>query len=205
MSESTKHVEELTVMRFLDGELSQEREQKTREHLICCASCRSAHEALKAETELLRAAVLEREEALPGHLRPRHADVSWVLVAMIAFGTLAVSSLWTRYVQPIIESMESIGLDGTSVATSLVVQGVLWEGWSDMLTSFVEGVSLLLVAVAAGYVLHWGWRRFLSSAVTLSLLLVALSGPTRSACECFGCDHQARRGNLHAARRRGYR
>ncbi len=176
MSESTKHVEELTVMRFLDGELSQEREQKTREHLICCASCRSAHEALKAETELLRAAVLEREEALPGHLRPRHADVSWVLVAMIAFGTLAVSSLWTRYVQPIIESMESIGLDGTSVATSLVVQGVLWEGWSDMLTSFVEGVSLLLVAVAAGYVLHWGWRRFLSSAVTLSLLLVALPG-----------------------------
>ena len=95
---------------------------------------------------------------------------------MIAFGTLAVSTLWTRYVQPIIESMESIGLDGTSVATSVVIQGVLWEGWSDMLTGFVEGVALLLVAVAAGYVLHWGWRRFFSSAVTLSLLLVALSG-----------------------------
>ena len=31
------------------------------------------------------------------------------------------------------------------------------------------------MAVAAGYALHWGWRRFLSSAVTLSLLLVALS------------------------------
>ena len=176
MSESAKHVEELTVMRFLDGELSQEREHATREHLIRCAHCRAAHEALKAETELLRAAVLEREEALPGHLRPRHADVSWVLVAMIAFGTLAVSTLWTRYVQPIIESMESIGLDGTSVATSVVIQGVLWEGWSDMLTGFVEGVALLLVAVAAGYVLHWGWRRFFSSAVTLSLLLVALSG-----------------------------
>ncbi|TDI35176.1 MAG: hypothetical protein E2P02_28360 [Acidobacteria bacterium] len=176
MSESAKHVEELTIMRFLDGELSQEREQKTREHLIRCASCRAAHEALKAETELLRAAILEREEALPGHLRPRHADVSWVLVAMIAFGTLAVSTLWTRYVQPIIESMESIGLDGTSVATSLVIQGILWEGWSDMFTDFFEGMALFLVAVAAGCVLHWGWRRFLSSAATLSLLLVALSG-----------------------------
>lgn len=173
MSESAKHVEELTVMRFLDGELSQERERATREHLIRCARCRAAHEALKAETELLRAAVLEREEALPGHLRPRHADVSWVLVAMIAFGTLAISTLWTRYVQPIIESMESIGLDGTSVATSIVIQGILWEGWSDMLTGFIEGVSLLLTAVAAGYALHWGWRRFLSSAVTLSVLLVA--------------------------------
>ena len=175
MSDSAKHVEELTVMRFLDGELSQEREHATREHLIRCARCRAAHEALKAETALMRAAVLEREEALPGHLRPRHADVSWVLVAMIAFGTLAISTLWTRYVQPIIESMESIGLDGTSVATSVVIQGILWEGWSDMLTGFIEGVSLLLVAVAAGYALHWGWRRFLSSAVTLSLLLVALS------------------------------
>ena len=118
MSDSAKHVEELTVMRFLDGELSQEREHATRGHLIRCARCRAAHEALKAETALMRAAVLEREEALPGHLRPRHADVSWVLVAMIAFGTLAISTLWTRYVQPIIESMESIGLDGTSVDIS---------------------------------------------------------------------------------------
>ena len=40
MSDSAKHVEELTVMRFLDGELSQEREHATREHLIRCARCR---------------------------------------------------------------------------------------------------------------------------------------------------------------------
>lgn len=55
-SDGMKHVDELTIMRLAEGELSRDREDVTRKHLIECARCRAGYEALKAETELLRAA-----------------------------------------------------------------------------------------------------------------------------------------------------
>lgn len=170
MSDS-KHVDELTMMRFAESELAYDREDVTRAHLIDCARCRASYEALKAETELLRASVLQHDEALPDHIRPRHADVSWVLVAMLVFGTLGVSSLWTRYVAPMFDSMENVGVDGTSVVTTILIRSLLWRGWSDMLSQFVQGAVLVVVLAIAGYLSYWFWRRFRSSVAVLSALL----------------------------------
>ena len=174
-SDGAKHVDELTIMRLAEGELARDREAATRNHLIECARCHAGYEALKAETELLRAAVLQQEEALPDHIRPRHADVSWVLVAILVFGTLGVSSLWTRYVSPMVDGMETVGLDTTSVATTVLIRSLLWRGWSDMLLKLIQGAVLLAVLVLAGYVLHWAWRRFRRSAATLCLTLAVIT------------------------------
>ncbi len=171
-----KHVDELTIMRLAEGELSRDREDATRTHLIECARCRAGYEALKAETELLRAAVHEHAEALPDHIRPRHADISWVLVAMLIFGTLGVSSLWTRYVAPVVDGMETVGLDGASVATSVLIQSLLWSGWTDMLMKFIQGVVLLASLALAGFIAHRTWRRWRSSAASFSLMLLVLGG-----------------------------
>jgi hypothetical protein len=171
-----KHLDELTILRLAEGELARDREDVTRNHLIECARCRAGYEALKAETELLRAAVLQQEEALPDHIRPRHADVSWVLVAILVFGTLGASSLWTRYVAPMVDGMESVGLDGTSVATTVLIRSLLWRGWSDMLLKLIQGAVLLTVLVLAGYMLHWAWRRLRSSTATLCLAFAAITG-----------------------------
>ena len=174
--DDAKHLDELTILRLAEGELARDREDVTRNHLIECARCRAGYEALKAETELLRAAVLQQEEALPDHIRPRHADVSWVLVAILVFGTLGASSLWTRYVTPMVDGMESVGLDGTSVATTVLIRSLFWRGWSDMLLKLIQGAVLLTVLVLAGYMLHWAWRRLRSSAATLCLAFAAITG-----------------------------
>ena len=175
-SDGVKHVDELTILRLAEGELSRDREDATRNHLIECARCRAGYEALKAETEILHAAVLQEEEALPDHIRPRHADISWVLVAILIFGTLGVSSLWTRHVSPIVDGMETVGLDSTSVATTILIRSLLWRGWSDMLLKLIQGSVLLAVLVIAGYVLHWARRRFGRSAATLCLALAVMTG-----------------------------
>lgn len=174
MSAEGKHVDELTIMRLAEGELSPDREDVTRTHLIECARCRAGYEALKAETELLRAAVHEHDEALPDHIRPRHADISWAVVAMLVFGTLGVTSLWTRYVAPMVDGMESVGLDGASVATGVLIQGLLWKGWTDILMKFVQGTALLAALALAGFILHRSWRRRRSSAAALSLIWIGL-------------------------------
>ena len=159
-----KHVDELTMMRLAEGELSHDREDVTRGHLIDCARCRAGYEALKAETQLLRASVQQHDEALPDHIRPRQADVSWVLVAILVFGTLGVTSLWSRFVTPVVDSMETVGLDSTSVATTVMIRSLLWRGWSDMIMKFIQGAVLLAVLILAGYLLHWAWRRLRASA-----------------------------------------
>ena len=158
-------------MRLSDGELTPEREGSVRSHLLECARCQSAHEALKAETELLRAALSQQDEALPQHIRPRGGDISWFLVATIAVGTVAISLLWTRYLRPALQGIETVGLDGTSVLTSFLIQIVLWKGWSDMLSRIIEGGLLLLVIAVAAYAAHWGWRRFRSATALLSVLV----------------------------------
>ena len=177
MTESSKHVDELTIMRLTDGELSAAGEARVRDHLLECATCQAAYEGLKAETQLLRAAVRQHDEALPAHLRPRHRDWSWLLVAVISLGTLGFSTLWTSVVQPALDNMRSVGLDGTSVATSVLIRSLLWRGWTDMLMRLVEGVLLLALIVVAAMILHWAWRRLRSlTAGAASLLLVSVAG-----------------------------
>ena len=176
MSEKHKHVDELTLLRLAEGELASELHEGVRAHLLQCASCQSGYEALKAESELLRAAVIEQEEALPEHIRPRSADVSWLVVAAISLGTLAVSSLWSSYIAPLLSGMETVGLDGTNVLTAVLVQGLFWEGWSNMFVTLIDGAILLLIAAGLISALQWAWRRGGAPIATLGVVaLVAFS------------------------------
>ena len=61
----TKHPDELTLLRMVDGELPRERVSSTRTHIVDCAHCQAAYESLKTETELIRATLREDEEPLP--------------------------------------------------------------------------------------------------------------------------------------------
>ena len=64
-NDTEPHLDELTVLRLTDGELSFDRSESARRHLISCARCRSGYEALRAESALIRASVAENDEALP--------------------------------------------------------------------------------------------------------------------------------------------
>ena len=174
MMTQPRHPDELTLLRLSELELAGERAEHTRRHLIECMRCRSSYEALKAETELLRAALKEQEDVLPESIRPR-SDLSWIVVAAIALGTLGVSTFWTRYIEPMLQGMDSVGVDGTSLFTAIVIRGALWRGWSGMAMTLVQGVLILAIVATTTVILHWGWRRFRTSTISLAIgIAVAL-------------------------------
>jgi len=175
-SKETKHVDELTLLRLADGELSEGREQTTREHLIACATCRASYEALKAESELVRAAVSEADEALPEHIRPRQQDFSWLVVAVLSLGTLGFSTIWSSIIAPTFESLKSLGLDGASIGSSLVGEAIALVGWSSLFLKLAQGLLLVAALLVGRAVTLRIWRRVRTS--TTSLVAALAIGAT---------------------------
>ncbi len=192
MSEtSPKHVDELTLLRLSDGELTDTRQDGARNHLIACASCRASYEAIKAETGLIRAAVSEADEALPEHIRPRQQDFSWLVVVTLALGTLGISSIWSVVIAPAFSGLARLGVDGAGLGATLLGGIFSWIGWSSLFQTLVEGVVLLLAAAGVGYALQWLWRRVGTSAVSvvmLSIPLLPLAFPSSSQAAVIELD-----------------
>lgn len=166
-----KHLDELTLLRMADGELADDREQSTRTHLLECARCRSSYEVLQAETAVMRAALRDQDAALPESLRTG-ADLSWLLVAGGALAVLGVTTFWNHVVEPMLRGMNSVGLDGASLFTTVLIRSVLWRGWMDMATTVFQGVVALVIVGAAASALVWGWRRFRDTTAVLCFTLL---------------------------------
>ncbi len=167
------HPDELTLQRMVDGELTRERKASTRGHLIECARCQADYEALKTETELLRAALREDLEPPPPALNAleNRPGISWFMAVALALGALGLSSFWSTFVSPMIEGMERVGIDGSSLATTMVIRGLLYRGWTNMVSTITEIVTLTLFAVAVAVAFIWAirhWRRFRTTALALS-------------------------------------
>lgn len=156
-----KHTDELTLQRLADDELTPERVQSARAHLIECARCQSAHESLKAETELIRSSLRGADEAIPDAIAPR-ADTSWVLIAVIVASVLGISAYWGQMSPATPTDAES-----TSLMTRLLIRGVLFRGWSTLVSSFFTLITVLVIVVASVASLRWAWKRLRSSPAAL--------------------------------------
>jgi cytoskeletal protein CcmA (bactofilin family) len=172
------HPDELTLQRMVDGELTRERKVSTRNHLIDCARCQADYEALKTETELFRAALREDPEPLPSALNAleNRPGFSWFMAVALALGALGLSSFWSTFVTPMLEGMDSMGLDGSGLLTTVVIRGLLYRGWTNMISTATEIVTLTLFAVALAAASIWAirnWHRFRSTALAVTLSMTA--------------------------------
>lgn len=86
---------ELDLMVFLDGELGAEETAAARAHLGRCFSCNRAYEALRRETEVIRAGVALVPASAANESRPRR-ELSWVIAAGFALsvGVVAIRRLF---------------------------------------------------------------------------------------------------------------
>jgi cytoskeletal protein CcmA (bactofilin family) len=177
-----KHVEELTLLRMVDGELPSDRRAATRAHIVECAPCQAAYESLKTETELLRATLREDEEPLPDALRTG-GSLLWFLAAALLLGALGISQFWSFLVDPMLRGMESVGVDGQSLFTTVVIRGLLFRGWTNMVSTLTQLALWLSLLVALSALSLFAWRRIRSSALSMSLLvtIAALAGPAEAA------------------------
>jgi hypothetical protein len=172
-----KHLDELTLLRMADGELAAERHASTRAHLVECARCQASYEALKGETEILRAALREDEEPLPEAYRPP-GSLSWFLAAAVVLGALGLSSFWNNVVEPVVRGMDRVGLDSGSLVTTILIRGLLFRGWNNMATTVTQMALTLSIVALVAVIAFWGWRRFRAAGISLSLatLVIALHG-----------------------------
>jgi cytoskeletal protein CcmA (bactofilin family) len=162
---------------MVDGELSPERRTSTRTHIVECAPCQASYESLKTETELLRATLREDEEPLPETFRTERG-LFWFVAATLALGGLGVSQFWSWFVDPMLRGMDRVGIDAPGLFTTVVIRGLLYRGWTDMLSTLSQLALWLSLLVALGTLALFAWRRIRTSAPALSILAVsaALSG-----------------------------
>ncbi len=177
-----KHLDELTLLRMVDGELSPERRTSTRTHIVDCAPCQASYESLKTETEHLRATLREDEEPLPEAFRTERG-LFWFVAATLALGGLGVSQFWSWLVDPMLRGMDRVGIDAPGLFTTVVIRGLLYRGWTDMLSTLSQLALWLSLLVALGSLALFAWRRIRTSAPALSILAVsaALSGAADAA------------------------
>ena len=172
-----KHIDELTLLRMVDGELSSERHSSTRTHIVQCAHCQAGYESLKTETELLRATLREDEEPLPETFRAQ-GGLFWFLAATLVLGGLGISQFWSWVVDPMLRGMDRVGIDGPSLFTTVVIRGLLFRGWTNMVSTLTQLALWLSLVVALGTLALFAWRRIRTSAPAMSLLAVLAALPS---------------------------
>ena len=182
-----KHLDELTLLRMVDGELSSERHSSTRTHIVDCAPCQAGYESLKTETELLRATLREDEEPLPEAFRAQ-GGLFWFLAATLVLAGLGVSQFWSWFVDPMLRGMDRVGIDGQSLFTTVVIRGLLFRGWTNMLTTLTQLALWLSLLVALGMLALFAWRRIRTSAVAMSLLAILAAFSTTAKAAVIELD-----------------
>lgn len=185
---TTKHVDEITLLMYVERQLDRERAQEVSLHTQTCTRCLTLLRALDRESRLLTRAMLEQDEPLPARLSEFHERVrrsmEWIWGAVFGLAVLGVYALYTGYIEPWEQKLEQAGFGGTNLLNLLIFQGAFWKGWQSMFSLF-EVFALMGIAGFGIFAFRKYLRRGSALAVmfaTLSLLMVA--AVPASAAEC---------------------
>jgi cytoskeletal protein CcmA (bactofilin family) len=184
-----EHLDEMSCMLYLEGQLDRARATEVSTHTQTCSSCRTLLRAMEREARLLTRAMMEEEEPLPARIASfqERARRSMQWIWMVAFGlaATAVYAAYTGYVEPLEQRLEQAGFGGTSLLSMLIFQGSFWKGWQSML-SLVEVLALVTVGGFAAAAVRKRIRRGSALALVLAgfcALFASASAPLASATE----------------------
>lgn len=179
-----RHFDELSLLRYIDTQLTPARNREIQSHLEECPSCRRQVHALERETQLLRESFVEEDEPIPARLQPGAAEnLSWVLIAVIGLAAVGLYTFWNAILMPWWEQLQSVGVGQETFLTVLLFKGVFWEGWTNMGQNLIQGALMLVSSVILFTVARCSWRFMRpSTPVFLTLLgLLAVSLPAEAA------------------------
>jgi cytoskeletal protein CcmA (bactofilin family) len=182
-----EHLDEMSCMLYLEGQLERARALEVSNHTQTCASCRTLLRAIERESRLLTRAMMEDEEPLPAriaHFQEKvHRSMQWIWMATFGLAATAIYAMYTGYIEPLEQRMEQAGFGGTSLLSMLIFQGSFWKGWQSML-SLVEVLALVTIGGFAAHVLRKRLRRGGAIALVLTGFCAAFaSAPAASATE----------------------
>jgi hypothetical protein len=183
-----EHLDEMSCMLYLEGQLDRARALEVSSHTQNCASCRTLLRAMEREARLLTRAMLEDEEPLPERIssfqQRAQRSMQWIWMVVFGLAATAVYGVYTGYVEPWEQQLETAGLGGSSLVSLLIFQGAFWKGWQSMI-SFVELLALLTAVGVLTVVLRRRIRRGSAVAVVLAVLGAAVVAPAPAAATEF--------------------
>src|SRR5882757_6416463 len=114
-----EHLEEMTLLLYVEGQLDRQRAQEVSAHTQDCATCRTLLRALERESRLLTRALLEEDEPLPSRLsafeeRARNS-MQWIWGLVFGLAATGVYALYTQYIQPWQTQLENAGFGGSNL------------------------------------------------------------------------------------------
>jgi cytoskeletal protein CcmA (bactofilin family) len=167
------HLDELTCLLYLEGQLSAERSAALIAHAHACPDCHALLRVLEQETALLRGALSEQEEAVPARLlAPPGSRATWVWALSLGLAALGVFALWTEFIEPWQQQLEQVGFGGNNLLTLFLFGGIFWEGWLDML-NLIQFLAAIITGTLGLALLH-RWLRRHPDPLRTSGVLVAL-------------------------------
>jgi cytoskeletal protein CcmA (bactofilin family) len=172
------HLDEMTGMLYVEGQLGRSRAQQVSAHAQDCPSCRTLLRALERESRLLTRAMLEEDEPLPSRLadfqQSAQKSMQWIWGAVMGLAATGAYALYTGYVEPMQQRFEQAGFGGSSVLNLMIFQGAFWKGWQSMLT-LLEVLALLMIAGSAVVLLRRRMRRGSAFAMMVAGICAAAS------------------------------
>jgi cytoskeletal protein CcmA (bactofilin family) len=181
------HIDEMTGLLYLDGELDAARDKEVSAHLSSCAECGHLFHALQRENIWLKEALSNEEEAMPARLRsvPGHESphVSWGWIAALGSAAAGIYTLWNGLIDPWLTQASDAGFNQGNVLTMLFFSGAFWRGW-DAVQSMIEFLSIATVGIVIIWLLRRHGRRFTVAAVFMAVTLSASAlSPSASAAD----------------------
>src|SRR6202521_1038892 len=172
------HLDEMTGMLYVEGQLDRQRGQQVSAHAQDCPSCRTLLRALERESRLLTRSMLEEDEPLPSRLtsfqQTARKSMQWIWGAVVGLAATGAYALYTGYVEPMQQRFEQAGFGGSSVLNLMIFQGAFWKGWQSMLT-LLEVLALLMIAGSAVVFLRRRMRRGSAFAMMVAGICAAAS------------------------------
>jgi cytoskeletal protein CcmA (bactofilin family) len=169
------HLDEMTGLLYLEGQLGAEQNAEISAHLPNCGECRALVQALQKESLWLKEALISGE-AIPARLahvrKPLISPWTWVAVLGVAAG--GIYTLWNGLVDPWLTQAADSGFNSGNVLTMLFFSGAFWKGW-DSMQSTIEFLPLAIAGIFLIWLLRRRWRRFTLAAVVLLAWLGGLA------------------------------
>jgi cytoskeletal protein CcmA (bactofilin family) len=183
-----RHLDEMTLLLYIERQLDRTRGQEVSAHTQECATCRTLLRALERESRLLTRAMLEEDEALPARLaafqQKARRSMQWIWGVVFGLAATGVYALYTGYVQPWQAQLDQAGFGGTSLVSLLIFQGAFWKGWQSMIT-LLEVLALVTLAGLGAVFFRRRIRRGSALALVLAGFCGVLAAPTPASATEF--------------------
>jgi cytoskeletal protein CcmA (bactofilin family) len=187
VSTPSSHVDEMTLLLYVERQLDRERAQEVSRHTQTCERCLTLLRALDRESRLLTRSMLEQDEPLPARLAEFQAKVrksmQWIWGVVFGMALLGVYLLYTNFIVTWAQPFEQAGFGGTNLLSLLVFQGAFWKGWQSMFT-LVEFFAMASFAAFGLFLVRKYLKRGTALAVMFATMgLLIMTPPAATATE----------------------